>query len=191
MSKSQFSNQEIAFLDEGNTLTDSCAPVEDLSDLDEEAGNKSDTWASRALADDTCSLLGAAAISGRLVPSMRLFLLSLVPMLAVACSPTPPKEESRPVHHETEVATGPTLDTPIKRDLDRICNAEEQSGALHEIPSARASHVGIWLGTNLESQEARTLSATLVQLVPTERIAKLRSVLDTHGFEGCEILATW
>lgn len=86
---------------------------------------------------------------------------------------------------------GLALDTPMKRDLDRICNAEEQSGALHEDPDARAQHVAVWLATNLESQEARTLSAELVSLAPPERKARLRDVLTENAMTDCEIIATW
>jgi hypothetical protein len=120
---------------------------------------------------------------------MRSFLLSLLILGAAACEPKPAGKTAS--SEASEPAKPVVLATPFARDLDRICNAEEQSGALDEIPSARAQHVGIWLATNLESQEGRTLSVELVQLAPPERIARLKSVLAEETMSDCEILATW
>ena len=50
MSKSQFSEQEMAFFDEGDTLSDDCAPAEDFADDLNETDDRSSGWASRALA---------------------------------------------------------------------------------------------------------------------------------------------
>ncbi len=117
---------------------------------------------------------------------MRSFLLSLV-FLGAACEPTPSSDPA-----PKSEASKPVLATPFARDLDRICNAEEQSGALDEIPSARGQHVGVWLATNLESQEGRDLSVELVQLPPPERIARLKTILAENKMGAdCEILATW
>jgi len=106
--------------------------------------------------------------------------------IALSLSCTPSDSSKKPAK-----AVAPILDTPIKRDLDRMCNAEEKSGALDEDPDSRANHVGIWLATNLESQEARTLSAELVALAPEPRIARLREVLKSNAVGPCPILATW
>ncbi len=116
---------------------------------------------------------------------MRLLLVSLL-ALSACDSKTEPKTREEP----TPIAA-PILETPIQRDLDRICNAEEQSGALHEAPNARATHVGMWLANNLESQQARDLSAKLVALAPEERIAHLKGVLREHKLSDCEIIQTW
>ena len=43
-----FSNQELAFFDEGDTLADQVEPVEDFSDLDEP--ERVTSWVGRALA---------------------------------------------------------------------------------------------------------------------------------------------
>tara|TARA_R110002096_G_scaffold44524_10_gene119915 strand:- start:11092 stop:11475 length:384 start_codon:yes stop_codon:yes gene_type:complete len=125
--------------------------------------------------------------------AMRLYLLSLLVLTAAACEPKA-STESGPAETQAqaEEPAKPVLATPLARDLDRICNAEEQSGALDEIPSARAQHVGIWLATNLESQDGRSLSVELVQLPPEERIARLKAVLAEQSMSAdCEILATW
>ena len=119
---------------------------------------------------------------------MRPFLLSLLILVAASCEPNLSRKAA---DLEAEAPAKPVFATPFARDLDRICNAEEQSGALDEIPSARGQHVGIWLATNLESQEGRTLSVELVQLAPPKRSAHLKSVLAEHKMGDCEILATW
>jgi len=49
MSSMQFSEQEKAFFDEGDTLTEECAPVEDFSDLDQDT-NRGSSWVERAMA---------------------------------------------------------------------------------------------------------------------------------------------
>jgi hypothetical protein len=48
MSKLQFSKQELAFFEEGDTLADRPCAIEDFSDLDE--GERVDSWVDRALA---------------------------------------------------------------------------------------------------------------------------------------------
>ena len=87
--------------------------------------------------------------------------------------------------------TEPALDTPMARDLDRICNAEEQSGALDKPPGDRAMHVAIWLATGLESQEARDLSAELSQMPSPTRGKRLKEELVKHGISKCEMLYAW
>ena len=48
MSKLQFSKQELAFFEEGDTLSVEDVPVEDFSDLDED--ERVGSWVERALA---------------------------------------------------------------------------------------------------------------------------------------------
>ena len=87
--------------------------------------------------------------------------------------------------------TEPALDTPMARDLDRICNAEEQSGALDMPPGDRAMHVGVWLAMQLESQEARDLSAELSPMPAQTRGKRLKEELVKVGIKKCEILYAW
>ncbi len=115
-----------------------------------------------------------------------LVLFSLLAVGSLGCEPKPSGDAPS---KETAAKTPPQ--TPLARDVDRICNAEEQSGALHEEPNARASHVAIWLATNLESDEGRALSRELVGLAPEPRKERLRlaAAEQTHG--DCEILRSW
>jgi hypothetical protein len=56
MSKTSFSEQELAFFEEGETLSDTRAPTDDFSDM-QSAPSRSSSWASRALA--VLSFVGA------------------------------------------------------------------------------------------------------------------------------------
>jgi len=81
--------------------------------------------------------------------------------------------------------------TPLALDLDRICNAEELSGAL-DLPSGdRALHTGIWLAKTIETQEARDFVAELTKLEADARIQLLEVKLAEHKITQCEILHTW
>jgi len=55
MSKTSFSEQELAFFEEGETLSDKRAPTEDFSDV-QVAKTRSSSWAARAMA--VLSLVG-------------------------------------------------------------------------------------------------------------------------------------
>lgn len=101
-------------------------------------------------------------------------------LAATACKPTSSAADKAPL-----------LDTPYARDLDRICNAEEQSGALDKQPGDRAMHVAIWLATELESQEARDLSAALSPMAAPERGTRLKSELAKFNIQKCEMLHAW
>lgn len=81
--------------------------------------------------------------------------------------------------------------TGYSKDVDRICGAMEQSGALELEEGGRAMHVGIWLARNLETQDGRELSATLVALPPQDRVAKLLSISKAEKIKECSILKTW
>lgn len=54
MSKTSFSEQELAFFEEGETLSDKRAPTEDFSDL--QGAKTRSSWAARAMA--VLSLVG-------------------------------------------------------------------------------------------------------------------------------------
>ena len=81
--------------------------------------------------------------------------------------------------------------TALESDLDRICNAEEMSGAL-ELPTGdRALHTGIWLAENIETQEIRDFVAELTKLGPEARTTRLQTKLAEHAITDCEIVHTW
>lgn len=126
---------------------------------------------------------------------MKFQALACILLFASGCEPKAQDEvKAEPNKEATKVARQvpqEELATPMARDLNRICNAEELSGALELQPAERAMHTGIWLAQNLESQEARDLSAALTKLGPAERIARLQRATSEHGIKACEILHAW
>ena len=113
---------------------------------------------------------------------------TVLAVIGLAAGALPPacKAKAAPVQD-----TEPALDTPLARDIDRICNVEEQSGALDMPPGDRAMHVGVWLATHLESQEARDLSAELSPMPAPTRGVRLKEELAKVGIKECEILYAW
>ena len=112
---------------------------------------------------------------------MKRALLTL--LLACGCQP---KAEQDAVPQAAQSQTA------MQRDLDRICSAEQLSGALELQPCERAMHVGIWLAKNIESQDGRELSARLAKLPPAERVTHLQETLAEHKVSSaCQIVSTW
>ena len=120
-----------------------------------------------------------------------------------ACSPSQPSEESQQCAPEEGLAQeseGPGAqplppamagETPLQRDLGRICNAESLSGALDLPIGDRAMHTGIWLAGQIETREGRELCSQLRALKHQERIAKLGKELEKNPVADCEILERW
>ncbi|MBL4633338.1 MAG: hypothetical protein JKY56_05675 [Kofleriaceae bacterium] len=82
-------------------------------------------------------------------------------------------------------------DTPMARDLIRICDGEKLSGALELPLGDRAMHTAIWLASNMESQAARDFSASIRALPMAERIVLLNDELSKHAIEECDIIGRW
>ncbi len=82
-------------------------------------------------------------------------------------------------------------DTPYVRDIDRICHAEEHSGALQEEPGARPMMVALWLAKNMETDEGRTFSAKLSQASPKEKVALLKAEADKARIKDCALIKAW
>ena len=76
-------------------------------------------------------------------------------------------------------------------DLERICNAEELSGADEQDPNRRSLFVATWLGNSLVTQEARDLMAKQAPLAPKEKAALLRAEAKEAGLSGCPTADTW
>ncbi len=104
----------------------------------------------------------------------------------------PPSQQPAAKEPAETAEVAPALPkTALELDLDRICNAEEQSGALQLPEGDRALHTGIWLANNIETQEIREFVAELTTLDPKARIARLEETLAKHQISQCEIIKTW
>ena len=77
------------------------------------------------------------------------------------------------------------------KDVERICNAEQLSGAAKEDPNARSTMVAMWLGNNLVTPQARELMARQARLGPAEKAALLRAEAREVGLSGCPTADTW
>ena len=118
---------------------------------------------------------------------MKSFALTMLVMLATGCQSGSETTNKTPSKDTPEVIPP----SAFERDLDRICNEEEQSGALELQPGERGIHVAIWLAEQIESQEARELVAELSKLAPQERIARLQQELSKHNIAECEVINAW
>jgi hypothetical protein len=110
-------------------------------------------------------------------------LLVFVGFLAVLASCS----KSEDSHQHDEAAA----DTPYVRDIDRICHAEEHSGALKEEPGARPMMVALWLAKNMESEEGRTFAAKISQGSPDEKVALLKAEADKAKIKDCALIEAW
>jgi len=86
---------------------------------------------------------------------------------------------------------GDPAQTPYARDIDKICHAEERSGALEQPESQRGLVVAQWLGGNLESDGARTFLVRLAQADPAGKTALLEAESRALGMSGCPLAASW
>ena len=85
----------------------------------------------------------------------------LAACLAFGCSSDAPKT-SEASKAEAKPSEPPS---PLKSDILNMCDSESKSGALDLEPAARAMHTAVWLANNLQTQEARELSASYSDLV--------------------------
>lgn len=81
--------------------------------------------------------------------------------------------------------------TPYARDIDKICHAEERSGALEQPESQRGLVVAQWLGGNIESDGARAFLVRLVQADPARKTALLETESRALGITGCPLARSW
>jgi hypothetical protein len=118
--------------------------------------------------------------------------LALVPCFfaLVACQPKA-QDKAEPDTEALAVAEPEPAKTPLERDLDRICNAEEYSGALDLPTGDRALHTGIWLAKNIETQEIRDFVAELTKLEAVPRTDRLQAKLAEYKIAECEIVHAW
>jgi hypothetical protein len=87
--------------------------------------------------------------------------------------------------------SGPSVSVAYKKDVERICDVEKLSGVA-ERPGENAQLVtAMWLGENLETDQARDFLATLSPLPPAEKANLLRDEAKRAGLAGCALAATW
>jgi hypothetical protein len=84
-----------------------------------------------------------------------------------------------------------TAESPFQRDMARICNGEQRSGALSQPPEQRQMLVAQWLATNIETADARSLLAQIVQSAPADKVTLLRDAATRAGIDDCPLIRAW
>jgi hypothetical protein len=121
---------------------------------------------------------------------------AVVALLVAACqsgasggpapAPAPaPKQEAGSVG---AAAPGPSR---YGRDIERLCNAEAESGALEEAEEARQIIVAKWLGANIETPEGHAFLAKIQPLAAGDKAAALDREAQKVGLAGCPLARRW
>jgi hypothetical protein len=87
---------------------------------------------------------------------------------------------------------GEKAPTAYERDVDRICHAEEHSGAAeHDGP--RTLVIAQWLGENIETDEGRELLARVTRddNDPAAKARILDEAATAAGIDDCPTARTW
>ncbi len=104
-------------------------------------------------------------------------LVAFLGVAAVACkdraAPTPPADEA------------------FGRDVERICQAEELSGAAAEEPGARPMLVAQWLGENIETQRGRDLLAEAARADGVAKAEVFERAARSVGRDRCATAESW
>jgi hypothetical protein len=83
------------------------------------------------------------------------------------------------------------VETPYAQDIARICDAEKLSGALEQEEGARVLTVAQYLGSAIETEEARNFLAELTGFVGADKGKRLRDEAKRAGLAGCPLADTW
>jgi hypothetical protein len=81
--------------------------------------------------------------------------------------------------------------TPLGRDVDRICNAVEQSGVDKDPSANRQVFVAQWLGANIESGDGRNFLVSLARVEGEAKATLLEEQARRVGLSGCPLAAEW
>lgn len=72
-----------------------------------------------------------------------------------------------------------------KGDLEKICNAEQLSGAANVAdPSAKATKIAKWLQDNVRSTEGKNVFQALAMVSPADKSNVLREAAREVGYTG-------
>ncbi|HUS66205.1 MAG TPA: hypothetical protein VMZ28_16745 [Kofleriaceae bacterium] len=86
---------------------------------------------------------------------------------------------------------GDSVAPAYRTDLENICDAEARSGALQQDPNQRATHVAMWLGPRVQTDEARKFLAGLGAMPAKDKGDVLRREAARVGLSTCPLAETW
>lgn len=128
---------------------------------------------------------------------MRLVYLGLACAVASACqrkpSETKATEPAAPPVGLAPVAAAPGTwrDTPLGRDLDRICNVVERSGAAALPEGEQVMATLQWLPANIESESGREFLASIAHLEGDAKADALDAGARKVGLSDCPTAGLW
>lgn len=81
----------------------------------------------------------------------------------------------------------------MRRDLDRICNAKQLSGADQDATGQGTYMMAQWLNANVTSDEGRAFLVEFAQLGQDKpaRRKKLEDAAAKHGLTSCPLVDDW
>lgn len=78
-----------------------------------------------------------------------------------------------------------------QQDIDRLCHAEQHSGAHQLDPDYRPVAIAQWLAENLETAEVREVLVEFQAGSPAEKRAVLEREAAAVGLVDCPLAKTW
>ena len=81
----------------------------------------------------------------------------------------------------------------MRRDLDKICNAKQLSGADQDSSGQGTYMMAQWLNANVTSDEGRTFLVEFARLGQDKaaRRQKLEDAVAKHGLTSCPLVDDW
>ncbi len=129
---------------------------------------------------------------------MRFVYLGLACAVAGACQRKPSEAKSEqapvaaaPVAAAPVVAQGDWRSSPLGRDLDRICNVVERSGAAALPEGEQVMATLQWLPANIESESGREFLASIAQLEGDAKADALDAGARRAGLSDCPTALLW
>lgn len=142
-----------------------------------------------------CAVLGEISLS-RQSGGMRFVYLGLACAVAGACQRKPSETKAAepppaPTAAAPQVADGAWRATPLGRDLDRICNVIERSGAAALPEGEQVMATLEWLPANIESESGREFLASIAQLEGDAKADALEAGARRVGLSDCPTAGLW
>lgn len=129
---------------------------------------------------------------------MRLVYLGLACALAGACQRKPSETKSEDPQQPPAAAApvavavqGDWRSSPLGRDLDRICNVVERSGAAALPEGEQVMATLQWLPANIESESGREFLASIAHLEGDAKADALDAGARRAGLSDCPTALLW
>lgn len=81
--------------------------------------------------------------------------------------------------------------TPYSRDVERICDSVQLSGAQDMPENDRVFTIAMWLGSNVETQDGRDFLVRIQPLVGEDKARALEDEAKRVGLRTCALAAEW